>query len=153
MIILLVCTGNTCRSPMAQAIFQKLLEDRGADAGQYQIITAGLAAGTGWSASPGAVYAMQLEGLDISHHRSQSLNREMVEAADIILTMTAAQRDCLIDKFPDHMLKIDTLAGRAGERGTDILDPFGQDAVKYVQSAREIKRVLLKIVDKLGPAD
>lgn len=144
--ILLVCTGNTCRSPMAAAMLQRLLEQRGADMGEYQIITAGLGAGTGWPASPGAMYAMQLMGLDISQHRSQALNREMVESADMILTMTATQRECLADKYPQHRLKINTLAQAVGEQA-DILDPFGQDAVKYVESAREIKRLLEKLVE------
>lgn len=132
---------------MAAAMLRQILEERGADSEQYQIITAGLGAGTGWPASPGAIYAMQLENLDISHHRSQALNRDMVKSADMVLTMTAMQRQCLVDKYPDHMLKINTLAQVVGEQGTDILDPFGQDAVKYVESAREIKRLLLKLAD------
>lgn len=147
--ILLVCTGNTCRSPMAAAMLRQILREYGADLEQFHIVTAGLAAASGWPASPGAVYAMQLRGLDISEHRSQAVNRDLVEKADIILAMTRAQREHLLDKYPEHMLKINTLAGMAGENGLDILDPFGMDAVKYVESANEIKRLLLNIADKL----
>jgi protein-tyrosine-phosphatase len=147
--ILLVCTGNTCRSPMAAAMLSKILQDKGADFEQYHIVSAGLAAGSGWPASPGAVYAMQLQGLDISGHRSQPLHQDLVEKADIILTMTATQREYMLDKYPDHMRKIDTLAGMAGETGRDILDPFGMDAVKYVESASEIKRLMIRVADKL----
>jgi len=134
---------------MAAAMLRQILQDFGADLEQFNIITAGLAAGSGWPASPGAVYAMQLQGLDISGHRSQALNLDMVEKADIILAMTAAQREYLLDKYPDHVFKIDTLAGMAGEKGLDILDPFGMDAGKYVESAKEIKRLLINIADKL----
>ena len=78
--ILLVCTGNTCRSPMAAAMLRQILREYGADLEQFHIVTAGLAAASGWPASPGAVYAMQLQGLDISEHRSQAVNRDLVES-------------------------------------------------------------------------
>ncbi|MGI6433884.1 MAG: low molecular weight protein arginine phosphatase [Syntrophomonadaceae bacterium] len=147
--ILLVCSGNTCRSPMAAALLDKILQERGLNPQEYRIASAGLAAAPGWPASPEAIHAMQLEGLDISGHRSQTLNQNMVEEADVVLTMTASHRRCILDQCMQQGDKVYTLAEFAEDREADILDPFGMDEVKYIESAAEIKRLLDKIVDKM----
>lgn len=148
--ILLVCSGNTCRSPMAAALFHKILRERGIDPQEYRIATAGLAALTGCSASPGAIRAMRLEGLDISGHRSRVFQQNMMEEADVVLTMTDGHRRLILDLCGQGGGKVYTLAEFAGEDGVDILDPFGMDEVKYIESAAEIKRLLYKAAGKLA---
>lgn len=147
--ILLVCSGNTCRSPMAAALLNKILREKGLDPQQYRIATAGLSAAPGWPASPEAVHALHLEGLDISGHRSRVLDEAMVEEADVVLTMTANHRRRILEQYMQPGDKVFTLAGFAGDIEADIVDPFGMDAVKYIESAAELKRLLYKIVDRL----
>ncbi len=94
-----VCTGNTCRSPMAERLTAKMLErfDLGDD---VQVMSAGLAALPGEPASSGACEAMRRDGIDLSNHRAKQLTKKMVEEADLILTMTASQKRHLLEIYP-----------------------------------------------------
>jgi len=103
---LFVCTGNTCRSPMAEVLMQhrladKLsckideLEERG-----VIIQSAGIAAMSGGRPSPEAVSAMSSRDLDLAHHQSQPLNERLVRYADVIFTMTRGHRDAIITQWP-----------------------------------------------------
>lgn len=135
---------------MAAALLQKILCERGIDPQGYRIVTAGLLTQAGWLASPGAIRAMHSEGLDISGHRSQVLDQKLIKAADVVLTMTADHRRCIIEQYGHQGDKIYTLAELAGEGAQDVFDPFGMDEVKYIESAAEIKRLLYKIVDRMA---
>ncbi len=96
--ILLVCTGNTCRSPMAEGLLRALLADAldcqvsELERNGYKITSAGTAAIDGAPATPEAMQAMKEKGIDISGHRSCGLTAEMIEQAQVILTMTAGHR-------------------------------------------------------------
>ncbi|MDR9756448.1 MAG: low molecular weight protein arginine phosphatase [Thermoanaerobacterales bacterium] len=116
--ILFVCTGNTCRSPMAEKLTAKMLErfNLGDD---IQLMSAGLAVLPGEPASSGACYALRREGIDLSNHRAQQLTKEMVEEADLILTMTASQKRHLLEIFPMSAGKVFVLKEFA-ERGYNL---------------------------------
>lgn len=131
--ILLVCTGNTCRSPMAEVIARDLL------AGQpgVSVSSAGVFAGEGAPASAEAVEAMAAEGLDLSGHRSQPLTAQLVEEADVIFTMTEAHRQAVLSAVPDADGKTQRL-----DPQQDVADPIGGPLSEYQQAAAMIRRAL-----------
>src|SRR5947199_9308988 len=94
--VLFVCTGNVCRSPMAEGIFRHAVQGRG----QYRILSAGLGAMEGQPPSPFAVQATRELGIDISHQRSRLLTPDLVAQADYILGMTHSHIDTVMMLYP-----------------------------------------------------
>jgi protein-tyrosine phosphatase len=131
--VLLVCTGNTCRSPMAEALARSLLRDRPG----LEVASAGVYASDGGAASPEAVAAMRERGLDLSQHRSRLLTAEMVAEADGIYTMTGSHRRAVLQAFPEAELKTQRLLP-----DVDIADPIGGPASAYEAAARQIEEGL-----------
>ncbi|NLU49072.1 MAG: low molecular weight protein arginine phosphatase [Syntrophomonadaceae bacterium] len=152
--VLFVCSGNTCRSPMAVALFRKLLkENYSGYEDKWEVDSAGLFTIPDLSASPEAVQVMQDEGIDLTGHRSKSLQEETVREAGLIIAMTVAHKQHLVDMYPWASDKIFTLKELAGEdTSPDIRDPFGRGIEAYRESCREIKHnlqlVLKKILDE-----
>lgn len=140
--ILFVCTGNTCRSAMAAALFNKLATEKDLD---VRIESAGIFARDGEPASSGAVIAMKKYGIDLLGHHAQSINTELMEKSDLILTMTAAHK-MLIE--PSAAGKVFTLCEYAGLDG-DIPDPYGGDAREYEECAENILAALEKVAERL----
>lgn len=152
MTILLVCTGNTCRSPMAEVqlrnlISQKLgckpdeVEDKG-----YNVSSAGLAASTGGPASSEAVTVMRENGLDLKGHQSQVVTEPLLNRADLVLTMTGAHAHVILSRWPEVAGRVRTLSRDGG----DISDPIGGDTELYRQCAAQINTELKHWVDVLG---
>lgn len=130
--ILMVCTGNTCRSPMAAGLLAHMLaEPRGMS---YTVTSGGIAAFAGDEASHYAKRALHTRGIDLCKHRSRRVQPPMMEQADLILCMTTAHRNTLRGAFPDMQGKIFTLGEYAGE-GLDVPDPFGGDMQVYERTA------------------
>ncbi|MCL2398953.1 MAG: low molecular weight protein arginine phosphatase [Defluviitaleaceae bacterium] len=138
--ILFVCTGNTCRSPMAQALASQLLGEK------YHVVSAGLMAMPNASASANAIAVMHEQQLDLIDHKAQLVTEKLLEEADLILTMTENHKGALIQAVPD---KVYTLGEYAG-CNTTICDPFGRNLSEYKKCADEIYGLLLKIKDKIN---
>lgn len=145
--ILLVCSGNTCRSPMAGAILRDLLAGR---AGEFIVETAGTLAVPGEEATPDAVAVMAEQGLDLRGHKAQRLEPGMVAQADLILTMTRAHKEAVLRLHPRAAEKTFTLLEFAHNgTETDIRDPLHQGREAYRQTAATLRRALAAVVDKL----
>lgn len=147
--IVFVCTGNTCRSPMAKAIITGILAKDLDNPDSIEVLSAGLRTVDGLPASPQAIEAMATEGLDISKHQSRQLQPELILSADYVLAMTAAQRDYLQDKYPDKTPSIYTISEFAGKGNQDIADPFGQGPAAYQECAQQLKGLLPGVVHTL----
>ena len=137
-----VCSGNTCRSPMAAALFNKIAMEKELDA---RIESAGLFANDGEAASANSVDAMKDYGIDLSGHRAKNVNAELLEQVDLALTMTASHKMALKQYLGD---KVYTLCEFAGENG-DIPDPYGGDLEEYKICADKIYNALLKVAEKI----
>lgn len=143
-VVLFVCTGNTCRSPMAEAICRQLLAERlGCSSDDLErlgliISSAGLEAYCGDSASAEAVQIMQERGLDIRGHVSRPLSERFVREADCVFAMTKALRDTIVAQWPDTADRVFLLH----PEGKDIRDPFGGTIEAYRQSAVMIEEAI-----------
>jgi len=134
--ILFVCTGNTCRSPMAEALMRKMAEERGKD---LRLLSAGLGAAEGLTASGYAVEVMENRGISLKKHQSRPVDDILLAEADFIFTMTRQQKEYLLYSRPDLVDKVIALAEYGGE---DIADPFGNDLESYEICAKQLEKCL-----------
>jgi protein-tyrosine-phosphatase len=143
--VLFVCTGNICRSPLAASLLERALKDRGLD---VAVTSAGTGAWDGAPASEGA-YLVGLErGLDLSGHRARLLSRELVEAADLILTMARHHR-ARVDELGGEG-KVFVLGEYAGKGDDEVSDPFGGDLTIYRDTAQELEALAEAVADRLS---
>lgn len=150
--ILLVCSGNTCRSPMAQGLAREVLARQTGltelelESAGWRIESAGLYASPGAPASPEAVEALARQNLDIRGHRARTLTTQMIREADVIYGMTRAHVQGVLAMDPSAGAKVFPL-----DPDGDIEDPFGSDVTIYEQCAGTIRRGLERRLKEFEP--
>ena len=146
--LLFVCTGNTCRSPMAEAVARKMASERGLT--DVEVGSAGTSAWDGAPASDGALLVGMERSLDLSGHRARQLTRELVAEHDLIFAMG-----------PHHLERIEALGGVGkahlltgyASRGSSeraISDPIGAELEVYRATADELEREIRRVFDRMA---
>ena len=141
MTILFVCTGNTCRSPMAEGLFNAAAQKAGLDA---RALSCGLSVSAGHPATSEAVEAISMHGVDISGHAAVQISEVLVAGASDILGMTLDHVAYLRQLYPDHAGRIDILDN------DNITDPFCQGQEVYRAVARQIAGAVERLVERLS---
>ncbi len=145
--ILFVCTGNTCRSAIADAIARKVAVERAL--ADVEVASAGTSAWDGAPASDGALLVGMERGFDLGQHRSQTLTRQLVHDADLVLAMG-----------PHHLERIEALggAGKAylltdfasrGAISRPVNDPIGGELDVYRATADELDQEVRRVFDRI----
>ena len=145
--VLFVCSGNTCRSPLAEALFRRMLDDAGRQ--DITVESAGTGAYDGAPASEGSFLVAVEAGLDLTGHRARLLDRELVAQADLILTMSKG-----------HLARVERLGGtgkayllgayaNASAEESELRDPYGGDVEGYRQTLHQLERLLFSARERL----
>src|SRR5262249_17892811 len=148
-LVIFVCTGNTCRSPLAEALCKQLLAERlgcgPADLAErgFLVISAGLTAMIGGGAASEAIEVAREFGADLGSHRSQPLTRDLAARADCLVGMTKGHLLAIAQQFPDLLDRSRLLRSD----GLDIADPIGSALEVYRECAAEIGACLEPLVD------
>ena len=151
LMVLFVCTGNTCRSPMAEKLLQKLaaerlgitieeLDDRG-----VTITSAGVAAILGGRASAESIEVMKTAGLDLKDHETHPVTEQLVRHADVIFTMTQSHRQAILSHWPNVSSRTQLLC----RDGSNVVDPIGGTVEQYRACADQLEEELRHRLDEL----
>lgn len=142
--VLFICTGNTCRSPMAEAIMLDYLEKTN-QTDKVNVKSAGLYTTDGIKTSAGTRFALLAHAIDFDGESTQ-ITEELLDWSDIILTMTESHKEALIAFNPERRKKVHTLKsyvyGSLTEEERDITDPYGQSETVYLNTFDEMQAAI-----------
>lgn len=140
--IVFICTGNTCRSPMAEMLFRV---HGGEEKTGLKAESAGIFTQDGMDASGQAKTIAVNRGSDLTGHKSRQITDKIVENAAYLVCMTAAHYDAMLERFSYAKDRIFMLAGE------DIADPFGGGLKVYEETAEQIDEAVLALIERLKP--
>lgn len=145
--LLFVCTGNICRSPVAQFLAERLAREAGL---ALRAASAGVEAELGHGMEPGAKRALASRGIKGLRHLARQLDETMLAEADRTYALTRAHRDVIVARFPAHAAKVAVLREAAGLPDADVADPYAEPDEVYEQCAARIEEAL-KILIRRNP--
>ncbi|MGJ8655335.1 MAG: low molecular weight protein arginine phosphatase [Akkermansiaceae bacterium] len=146
--VLFVCTGNTCRSPMAEGLFRKLVAEKS----DYEVLgSAGVSAYPGDRISPETVVVLKQQAADeaMRDFRSRPVDEELLDSATHVFAMTESHLDMLVQAFPDYAEKCNLVCDFIsfnGKVGMDVPDPIGQGSRAYKAVAQVFEHALPALI-------
>ena len=148
--IMFICTGNICRSAMAKALFQKMVEENNKN---KEVYSSGISAYTGDEPTYNAIEAMKEYGIDLSNHRATYIEDSDIKDMDLILCATLSHKRAVLQLYPSLEGKVFTMKqyvklDREGQ-DMDIKDPWGYNLETYKASAKEIYNCLQELIKKV----
>jgi protein-tyrosine phosphatase len=141
--ILIVCTGNICRSPLAEA----LLRERTAGK-DFQISSAGTGAMVGWPADPPAVEVGQTYGLDLSAHRARQLTQPLLIASELVLTLDQSHSDWINQRYPQFRGRVHKIL--KWQKNLDVDDPYQRPQAAFIKAYQDIELGISDWLKKLS---
>ena len=145
--ILIICTANICRSPMAMVLLSEKIRENELP-GQWTVESAGTWAREGYPASKYGGELMSERGLDLANHRSRMVTKEMLDQSSLVLTMESGQKEALAAEFPDAAHKIFMLSEMIGFK-SEIRDPYGGPKHEYEETAEELQAYIEEGFEKI----
>jgi len=146
--IIFVCTGNTCRSPMAEGIAKEIVTEKKLP---YTIISRATKIDPKEVvANPKSVEVMKKQGIDISTHKSLMINEEDIKNATLILTMTESHKEGLLKLFPNAKDYTFTITEYATGKAGNISDPWGKEIDEYEKTAAQLNTLVPQAIDKFA---
>lgn len=142
--ILFVCTGNTCRSPMAQAIGRDMLDKQSHEGVTTHVASAGVAAGNGMPATQEAIDALETMGITLQDHQSRQLTLDMIDQAEVIYTMTPSHAQAIMTMAPNSVHKVFVL-----DEYESVPDPIGQSAQMYQHTANRLCELIARRLEEI----
>lgn len=142
-LVICVCTGNTCRSPMAEGLFRKL----SAHHPEWQAGSAGTAVWPGQKASPETLHVLREHGVNLSSHESRLVTDELMKNATDVYAMTESHLAALLANFPEYADKVRLVTCYTGNR--DIADPIGCGQATYNKVAQQLTTAIQAIISRM----
>lgn len=147
--VMFICTGNTCRSPMAQGLLEKMAKDREK---QIEVYSCGTHAINGNTASSHAIEVMEKRGIDLTKHRATNIKDANIYNMDYIFCVTQNHKDYVLQLYPELKGKVYTIKEylKNVDKNQDIKDPWGYDVHTYEEVAQELENCIESMIDKWG---